>query len=59
MSKSVIGPMNSNKNKLNSEIVFIFHPNPNAHIFWLQIKKSAYFTIQFIFAVIHGSYDTF
>ena len=51
--------MNSNKNKLNNEIVFIFHPNPNAHIFWLQIKKSAYFTIQFIFTVIHGSYGTF
>ena len=51
--------MNSNKNKLNSEIVFIFHPNPNAHIVWLQIKKSAYFIIQFTFAAIHGSYDTF
>ena len=59
MLKSAVGPMNSNKNKLNSEIVFIFHPNPNAHIFWLQIKKSAYFTIQFIFTVIHGSYGTF
>ena len=22
--------MNNNKNKLNSEIIFIFHPNPNA-----------------------------
>ena len=59
MRKSAVGPMNSNKNKLNSEIVFIFHPNPNAHIVWLQIKKSAYFIIQFTFAAIHGSYDTF
>ena len=23
--------MNSNKNKLNSEIILIFSPNPNAH----------------------------
>ena len=26
---------------------------------WLQIKKLAYFTIQLIFATIHGSYCTF
>ena len=26
---------------------------------WLQFKKLAYFTIQFIFDIIHGSYCTF
>ena len=25
-------PMNSSKNKLNSEIIFIFHFHPNAHL---------------------------
>ena len=35
MSKSAMRPMNSNKNKLNIEIIFIFHPNLNAHL----IKK--------------------
>ena len=24
--------MNSNKNKLNSKIIYNFHPNPNAHL---------------------------
>ena len=32
MPKSAVGPINSSKNKLNSEIIFIFHFNPNAHI---------------------------
>ena len=27
--KSTVGPMNSNKNKMNSEIIFIFHWHPN------------------------------
>ena len=31
MPKSAIVTMNSNKNKLNSEIILIFHPHPNAH----------------------------
>ena len=30
MPKSVVGLINSNKNKLNSKIIFIFHLNPNA-----------------------------
>ena len=31
MLKSAIEPMNNNKNELNSEIIFIFNPNPNAY----------------------------
>ena len=30
--KSTAGPMNSSKNKLNSEIIFIFNLFPNAHL---------------------------
>ena len=32
MLKSAVEPINSNKNKLNSKIIFIFHPNPNADL---------------------------
>ena len=32
MSKSAVGPMNSRKNKLNSEIILIFNLYPNAHL---------------------------
>ena len=32
MPKSVVGLINSSINKLNSEIIFIFHPNLNAHL---------------------------
>ena len=32
--KSTVRPINNNKNKLNSEIIFIFHLNPNAHLEW-------------------------
>ena len=31
-AKSVVRPMNISKNKLNSKIILIFHPNPNAHL---------------------------
>ena len=31
--------MNNSKNKLNSEIVFIFNPNPNTHSYILIKKK--------------------
>ena len=31
MPKSAVEPMNNIKNKLNSKIVLIFNPNPNAH----------------------------
>ena len=30
-AKNYNGTMNSSKNKLNSEIIFIFYPNPNTH----------------------------
>ena len=32
MPKSAVEPMNSSKNKLNSEIILIFHLHPNAHL---------------------------
>ena len=28
--------MNSSKNKLNSEIILIFNPNPNAHLMLIE-----------------------
>jgi len=31
MPKSTVRPMNSSKNKLNSEIILIFHFNSNTH----------------------------
>ena len=39
MPKNALGPMNSSKNKLNSEIILIFNPNPNAHFI---LKLSVY-----------------
>ena len=32
MPKNAVRLMNSSKNKINSEIIFIFHSNPNAHL---------------------------
>jgi len=40
--------MNSSKNKLNSEIIFIFNPNPNAHLLF-EILLWTYFDTIFIF----------
>ena len=37
ISKNIVGLINSSKNKLNSKIILIFHPNPNAHIMFIQI----------------------
>ena len=34
MSKSVVGSINSSKNKLNNEIILIFNPNPNTLFFF-------------------------
>ena len=34
MPKSAVEPINSSKNKLNSEIILIFNHNPNAHYKW-------------------------
>ena len=39
MLKSAVGPMNSNENKLNSEIILIFHSHPNAHLDFLLYKQ--------------------
>ena len=39
MSKSAVGPMNSSENKLNSEIILIFHSHPNAHLDFLLYKQ--------------------
>ena len=36
-TKNVVGPINSRKNKLNNKIILILHPNPNAHIMFIQI----------------------
>ena len=40
MPKSTVRPMNSSKNKLNNEIIFIFNPNPNAHLVIYKNKNS-------------------
>ena len=32
MQKNVMKSMNSSKNKMNNEIILIFHFNPNAHV---------------------------
>ena len=32
MPKNIVRLMNSSKNKLNSEIILIFHPHPKAHL---------------------------
>ena len=31
-AKNAMRLMNGSKNKLNNEIIFIFHPNPNTHL---------------------------
>ena len=36
--KSVVKPINSSKNKLNSKIIYNFHPNSNAHLNQLVIQ---------------------
>ena len=62
-TESVVGPMNSSKNKLNSKIILIFHPNPNAYkkkwekkkwknIVFLGAKKFS-FSIRKPFGVTH------
>ena len=38
MPKSAVKPINNTKNKLNSEIILIFPPNPNVHL----IKEQVY-----------------
>ena len=36
--KSVLKPINSSKNRLNSKIIYNFHPNPNAYLSHLVIQ---------------------
>ena len=40
-AKSAVGSMNSNKNKLNSEIIYNFNLHPNAHIVANQTHLSS------------------
>ena len=60
--------MNSNKNKLNSEIILIFNPNLNAHsvsyfsiqkIFWMFITIYDFFLPTFIFPIKQGQTKDF
>ena len=39
MQKCSMRPMNNYKNKLNSEIIFIFNLFPNAHIHNVKVRK--------------------
>ena len=59
-TKNVVGPINSNKNKLNSEIIFNFHPNPTTHygVAWIQMILRLQFLHFFFFSTsctIHGA----
>ena len=56
VQKSTVGPTNSTKNKLNSKIILILHWYLNT---WQKLFLSIYFTIQLIFATIHGPDCTF
>ena len=44
-------PMNSSKNKLNSKIIYNFHPNPNAHLVcvWIAVGGCAFAFSSFYF----------
>ena len=54
--------MNSNKNKLNSEIILIFNPNLNAHsVSYFSIQKNFWMFItiyDFFFTNFYISYKT-
>ena len=63
-----MGRMNSNKNKLNSEIILIFNPNLNAHsvsyfiiqnFFWMFIAIYDFFLPTFIFPIKQGQTQDF
>ena len=47
MLKSAVRPMNSSKNKLNGEIILIFHSNPNVHL-----KRLGILHIGFAYSII-------
>ena len=38
-TKSAVKFMNSSKNKLNSKIIYNFHPNPNAYLISISILR--------------------
>ena len=69
MPKSVVRLINSSKNKLNSEIIFIFHSNPNAHLVsvWIHVHVhvfsssafSAFFFLIFFIFVLAVVVDQF
>ena len=48
MSKSVVELMNNSKNKLNSEIILIFNPNPNAHLTLIEDPTIYCFLLEWI-----------
>ena len=47
MLKITVRPINSKKNKLNSEIILIYNSFPNARLtsVWILMKNENYFTI--------------
>ena len=45
MSKSTMRLMNNSKNKLNSEIIFIFNLFSNAHIRIVKVRKHNYMMV--------------
>ena len=48
MPKSAMRLMNSSKNKLNSEIILIFNPNPNGHLLSMSMILVIFFYYQSI-----------
>ena len=45
VKKCNVRSMNSSKNKLNSEIILIFNPNPNAHLLSISMILEIFFII--------------
>ena len=56
MPKSIVKPMNSSKNKLNSEKILIFHFNPNVHLVLVWIAQK-YACVSFMWPHGHYSWD--
>ena len=49
VQKSIVWLINSSKNKLNSEIIFIYNPNPNARVASVWKLRFAYFPAEAFF----------
>ena len=47
-AKSAVRPMNSNKNKLNSKIIFVYNLNSNACLAWVRNFTLCNFNVQWI-----------